>query len=117
MRTIKFRAWDIENNKWFEDGFSIDQDGKDIYDADENIYPIGTSIHINQFTGLLDSNNRDIFEGDIISTKNYGITQVGYINASFCIYKPSGIKLTLGTKIASSCKIIGNVFENTGLLC
>lgn len=70
MREIKFRAWNPETKKMF-------------YDFDQNIKEValGKSIHLfvyetglayktlMQFTGLIDKNGKEVYEGDIIKWK------------------------------------------------
>jgi len=78
-----------------------------------------------QFTGLKDKNDKEIYEGDIIT--NYGITnemkarkyQIVFTDerARFSAYDLSS---RWGTSISSydmrQCEVIGNVYENPELL-
>jgi uncharacterized phage protein (TIGR01671 family) len=91
-----------------------------------------------QYTGLRDKNNTDIYEGDVVRgtyTKEYGhgtettghIYQVIYLNGSFDINNPSCCAIC---KDGNSChsslyeflvscdsvEVIGNVIENPELL-
>ncbi|MED4579090.1 YopX family protein [Bacillus atrophaeus] len=58
MRDIKFRAWDKEEKEMTDFG------GLPMYITD--IPYAWDKFHFMQYTGLKDSNDRDIYEGDII---------------------------------------------------
>mgnify|MGYP001579748846 FL=1 len=73
MREIKFRAWDKIDKKMYSDvGLSLI--GVQVY-AHPNFQPPEEIIldrgrdcfEINQFTGLIDSKGREIYEGDIVT--------------------------------------------------
>ena len=74
-RTIKFRAWDKRTSRfylWEDDRFGVAE-----YIGDCPEY-----ITLNQFTGLLDKNGKEIYEGDIISlvNKNNSLHDCKHIN-------------------------------------
>ena len=151
MREIKFRAWCKNTKKWLEPDQSdrdwpmllaiglhglpicIDKDsvkGGEIigWNRDHN-------IELSQFTGLIDKDGVDIYEGDIVAFGDdmlpervglYGeIGSVFYCEdtASFCVnLAESGRYVTLADhKMFSNgetCRqVIGNIHQNPELLC
>jgi uncharacterized phage protein (TIGR01671 family) len=118
MREIKFRAWDKKYNQMV----SWDDISKN------NI--IGALINNNnrsishgvlmQFTGLLDKNGVEIYEGDILYFEPYET----HGNDRVVEYKDGayhGRLIRSGySKLLSECvyetKVIGNIYENPGLL-
>lgn len=142
QRLIKFRAWDTENKK--------------MYSVDElnNIWDIGIPVAVHQmqsgndirlrtdenplmqFTGLLDKENQEIFEGDVVKTMwqhdgttNYDYEVVGEIiwyqercqwdihwekngeiyNFPLCSFEREELN-------NESIEIIGNIYEHSHLL-
>ena len=101
MREIKFRAWDKERNKMivlsmFDIGFVLNN--KDY------IYM--------QYTGLKDSENVEIYEGDIISGVGEYVGQSNVFYGSGR-YEPFSY---LGTYDGTQFEIVGNIYENQELL-
>jgi len=123
MRTIKFRAWQKNYGGYmfyshkskglgyleFNDDSSTvigESDGDQRYEASE--------MPLMQFTGLLDKNGEEIYEGDIID--NEGALQkyeVIFHKGCFCISQGG-----LGYHIFNEKKaeIIGNIYQNPELI-
>ena len=100
MREIKFRAWlNMQEEMLYAN----------VFGAGEKF--AGRDCVIMQFTGLLDKNSKEIYEGDIVEYSNW-IDETG---SQF-----SNILIEDITKIPDIdfeyCKIIGNRFENPDLL-
>lgn len=75
-RQIKFRAWQKGHNKMFYkvNLYSLGGKGKMTKAQLDNRHvmdDIGLSCEIMQFTGLLDKNGKEIYEGDIIENQVY----------------------------------------------
>ena len=108
MRTIKFRAWN---------GYSM------YSPTIEGTYDISVFLseieNLMQFTGLVDKNGKEIFEGDIIKYVDYNNTPyfetVDWVEyddscidcgtaSGFCIINPK------------KGEVIGNIYENPELI-
>lgn len=144
MRTIKFRAWDGKKMV-VVDGLDCLRDGKPIVCVSvdgkgglpmENI----GEVPIMQFTGTLDKNGREIYEGDVVrivkdETQKFGNTphQEGLLfgDVASVEWNETNVRYSLFPKgeleegdIDYYCawtgwnwlEIIGNIYENPDLL-
>ena len=110
MRTIKFRAYYIPwkkmgdvtrlnlstYNVWikFEDGVHS------MFRRDE--------VELMQFTGVLDKNGKEIYEGDLYQLKGLKMLEVEWLNGEDGFY---------GWNFArEDGEVIGNIYENSELL-
>ncbi len=134
MREIKFRAWDKTNKKWLRPKFN----GVICYGGNNHICIIDNKptswggyeaqsprfltweeageLEIQQFTGLKDKNGKEIYEGDIVVTKD-GIFEVFY-HPSWASWelKNTGNSLGYYFRPENTLQVIGNIFENPELL-
>lgn len=123
MREIKFRAWDFVKNEWF-------------YFTIEELLTHKVELRLmalkweSEFTGLLDKNGKEIYEGDIVEIQrgkgaDYAKfkSEVVFEHSS---YGGLGWKLkrnegdnrlsALNNYRASKSEIIGNIYQNKDLL-
>jgi hypothetical protein len=128
MKTIKFRVWTgkkmIQPTRWAD--ILIKGDGKLFcwLDIKENsgLQELDKNYKVMQFTGLLDKNRNEIFEGDIVKNKKNPIRIVEWNErlAMFILKFPIQITSEYPlNNIYNSKKyleIIGNIYENPNLL-
>lgn len=129
-RPIKFRAWDGE--RMINNSFTVHADsGLAITTTEPNS---GEAIYrsawkVMQFTGLLDKNDKEIYEGDIVRgfRQNYRyrkpadiqelIFEVWYdeIDCAFKLWYPK-MQWDSFMTMDRPYEIIGNIYENPDLL-
>jgi uncharacterized phage protein (TIGR01671 family) len=120
MRPIKFRAWDKENNQTmfgvgkYTGNFLIDFNGR-VFDTDGK--PHDNRFELMQFTGLLDKNGKEIYEGDIVTGMHYKRPRVveWIINNGISGFIVVGINQN-DTASFKGIEVIGNIYENPNLL-
>ena len=108
QREIKFRIWDSVYLNWKN---PEDYTYTELFLDDKYI--------VQQFTGMIDEDGKDIYEGDIIFCKvYYGIENrigiVDYFASSFIVDWRNQIDDPLDE--IPDIKVIGNIFENPELL-
>lgn len=126
MREFKFRVWDIEDTTMRS---CLGFDDIRVYVDGDIEVPKDKSI-IQQFIGLKDKNEKEIYEGDIIKYKrrwepNMSKVEIGFIDfdsPGYWIYFDkekncsTGIINILQANTITSCEVIGNIYENPELL-
>lgn len=124
-RQVKFRARDLNTNEWIYGDLLNMKDKKFIHDSSNDLIEVKPDT-IEQFTGLVDVDNKEIYEGDILQLTyaeiSRGIVMWCDKMSAFGIKfwwsdKPEGN--TLGQLISDSdytMKIIGNIQDNPELL-
>jgi uncharacterized phage protein (TIGR01671 family) len=118
---FKFRVWDklakrmIYPHNDNQQHFIIDLNGR-FHNLQNGSG--GDDYVIQQYTGLMDSNEKEIYEGDIIEMTYDHIIERGFVvweNNSY-ILKTIGEDSYAPLVIFPKDKVIGNIFENKELL-
>ena len=110
MREIKFRAWDIENKRYNHLSFSIYK--VNMIDQDPSRW-----LFL-QYTGLKDKNDKEIYEGDILSIPpdahhHYEERNVVEYGDGVYLLEDHGLYLNDWNEMG---EVIGNIYENPELL-
>lgn len=119
MRTIKFRVWDADFGKMVyeptKDGYSVDMQSGilevGLCDGDGDYF----ALPLMQFTGLLDKQGKEIYEGDIIKHPVCEVGKVVYFY-SYAGFYVEARGLLYDLKTNGDYEVIGNQFENPELL-
>lgn len=113
-REIKFRAWvysgfyEMINDYCFLDKSDFSFMG---HDRTNNRYDV---IAVMQFTGLHDSEGKEIYEGDVLEYDDR-IFEVFYKKAAFYL-KEKEFSFPFYIKNMDNLTIIGNIYENPNLI-
>jgi uncharacterized phage protein (TIGR01671 family) len=113
MREIKFRAWNDKLKKMAYD-FSLSEKGK-VIEWWDGEYDGELDWPVMQFTGLYDSNGKEIFEGDIVRGA-IDCGPAGSVEATWVVaWTGDGYQSSYWCKDLQFM-IIGNIHENPELL-
>ena len=114
MEKIKFREWGVEQKTFYY--FNMNE----VYKQFDNASEISqNNIIWQQFTGLTDKNNKEIFDGDIVewvtttSCDNGNRGVIAIREGCWGIEDHGFFKLY---NQLHQIKVIGNIYQNPGLL-
>lgn len=122
MREIKFRGRSDVNNVWHYGDLAT---GKSPAIVEGDIYTRFFYVDpttVGQFTGLLDADGREIYEGDIVKCGTGRICEVVYflspVHAGYDLNPVGGFDCKPPSELSlwSDLTIIGNVHDNPELL-
>jgi uncharacterized phage protein (TIGR01671 family) len=128
-REIKFKAWDNHGKKFIENEFAMSWcNGKVInivgvsYNKHEEDDPY-EDVTFCQYTGLLDKNGKEIYEGDVIAKMiSIGIDEPKILHKGEVVFHYGGFCMEYEgyyfplSRQHGGCEIIGNIYENPDLL-
>lgn len=125
----KFRAWDVLAEKMIDEIQMISFVRKEIigkFSDGSTSVPLkfedernGEDVILMQSTGLKDKNGKEIFEGDVLGTKDGLLNGVVEYRSDLGMWTNSLISYNNFERlcnVATSREIIGNVYENRELL-
>lgn len=135
MRTIKFRGKRCDNGEWaygyyarlrneFKEWHCImtEEDASENYIKDCNGYnmlytPVNHNT-VGQFTGLLDKNGKEIYEGDILKASDVGLLEVRFVRGVFAFLWNGNLddEFPTGSPTHEWAEVIGNIHDNPELL-
>lgn len=124
-RLIKFRAWDEKHNRMIYDDILVYHEEGRLFSGISDPNEDWSEPQLLQFTGLLDKNGVEIYEGDILRVdemtfKTSGplpdILTVNYYVDTFELWKGDQPLFGLKLSYAKSCEVIGNIYQNKELV-
>ena len=133
MMIPKFRVWDKENKiMWNIERWNIEDEYFNLIEPNKSVIDLNakrtwrkqSDVILMQSTGLFDKNGKEIFEGDIVVNQYGNVGYIAYLQqeAGFVVVmKKSDYRLghrNTGEsyEVTTNHEIIGNIFENSGLL-
>lgn len=113
-RQIKFRQWMPRFHQWHRWGFMSPAEFAG--PANSETLPVALQ-YSQQFTGLLDKNGVEIYEGDIIQASNTSVSffrrVVEFKNGGFGYLDRTGL---WGRIRSNGWSVIGNIYETPSLI-
>ena len=114
-REIKFRAWVNEHwVDWLPTSKSLETYNAVIIDKDG--YSTDSKCHIEQYTGLKDTNGTEIYEGDILMDGDGESFEYWVVKFEFGKFVGETVGVSEDIFELADLEVIGNIHENPELL-
>lgn len=130
-RTIKFRGKSADNGKWITGYYYhecgntyIVEDRQSLSKTSRNVPYVVIPETVGQFTGLLDKDGKEIYEGDILHTVTFGFEPEEY--TAIILYDNCRFQLSNGRNLfyfgqsdltrMDDTIMIGNIHDNPELI-
>lgn len=119
MRKIKFRAWIKTGNE--TDDYVKPMTIQQMIHSKESAFSLDRSndlVGFEQFTGLKDRNGKEIYEGDILKTRDF-IFNGGkfiFLPVEYSKYAEWCLGMRRLNDVYKACEVVGNIHENADLL-
>ena len=125
-RPLKFRAWDKEKKEISD--ISVITWHEHNYNGEMNYVVCYPSLHtppiedviLMQFTGLLDRNGKEVFEGDIVKEEldNTYYWAIGYRDGAFVDLEGQTTlyEMNIEDGELTNLEVVGNIYSNPELL-
>ena len=114
MRDIRFRGFGKHVKRWHYGYFWVAPYGSCFIKEDGEDLEVDKEF-VGQFTGLIDKNDRGIYEKDVVRWNNQNWI-VEYYSHGFCLMPLQTRPLMNSQWQEMEMEVIGNVFENAELL-
>jgi len=121
-RPIKYRVWCKNFKEWEKDEILTDKFGNIFHCGKTGMRIVSPDSHvIQQFTGLKDKNNKEVYDGDIIKqNSHFGEILVCQYREKFGMWtfriRNDGDSFHFHYWELKEFEVVGNIFENSELI-